>query len=497
MIPITPSSTRRVALGGIVHETHSFAEPHTTLADFQRSLCYGEDILKALSGSPSSIAGMIQGATERRWTLLPTVHGSASPGGTVVEEAYRTMLRELVRRLKGAMPVDGVLLDLHGAMVTEEQLDPEGDILAKVRAVVGARVPIVIVLDMHGNISPQMVGLADVILAYDTNPHLDAYPRGVEAADVLDLLMRGTINPTASLARPPFLLPPQATGTDDLPLRLVHERRKEMEDEEGVVAIAVMGGFAYGDTPFTGPSVVVTTDNDPDLAQSYAQELVEILVCHSAGVLPQFLAPEVAVREALARPGRPIILVDSADNVGGGTPGDGTDALKAMLALNVHEGTIVLADREAVAACWAAGVGAEVTLAVGGKTDRWHGAPVPVKGVVRRLQEGDLACERTPNHFGLSRINMGRTAWLRVGGVNIILIEQKTPPFDLVQLRGVGVTPEEQKMIVVKSAVAYRAAYMPIAAGAIEMDTAGLCSANLSLFPYKHLGRPASLPGRS
>jgi len=487
MLSISQLPTRRVAVGGISHETHSFAEPHTALANFR--LYRGEEILASLTGSPSSVGGMIQGAKEHRWELLPTLYASAMPGGTVVEEAYQAMLRELVERICKALPLDGILLSLHGAMFTEEQLDPEGDILAKVRAVVGEEVPIVIVLDMHGNVSPQMVELADVLLAYDTNPHLDSYPRGEEAADILDLLMRRAIRPTASLAQASLVLPPQATGTDDPPLRLVHERRKEMEDEEGVICIAVLGGYAYGDTPFTGPSVVVTTDNDPDLAQAYASELIGILERHSQGVLPQFLSPEAAVREALSRPGRPIILVDSADNIGGGTPGDGTDALKAMLALDVQEGTIVLADPEAVAACWAAGEGAEITLSVGGKTDRWHGDPVPVSGVVRRLHQGDLQCERIPNHFGASKINVGRAAWLRVKGVNIILNERKTPPFDLVQLRGLGVIPEEQKMIVVKSAVAYRSAYMPIAAGVIEMDTAGLCSANLSRFPYKHLRR--------
>jgi len=486
---VTQSRKRRVAIGGISHETHSFAEPHTTLADFQRNLHRGEEILAALTGSPSSIGGMIQGAKERGWELLPTLHASAMPGGTVVEEAYQAMLGELVERLRGSLPLDGVLLALHGAMFTEKQLDPEGDILAKVRDVVGAEVPIVIVLDMHGNVSSQMVELADVILAYDTNPHLDGYPRGEEAADILDLLMRRAIEPTVSMVQSSLVLPPQATGTDDPPLRLVHERRKEMEDEEGVICIAVLGGFAYGDTPFTGPSVVVTTDNDLDLAEAYAHELYGILQRHSQGVLPQFLLPEVAVREALGRPGRPIILVDSADNVGGGAPGDGTDGLKAMLALDVQEGAIVLADAEAVAACWAAGEGAKVTLSVGGKTDRWHGVPVLVTGVVRRLHQGDLQCERVPNHFGASEINVGRAAWLRVKGVNIILNEHKTPPFDLVQLRGLGVIPEQQKMIVVKSAVAYRSAYMPIAAGVIEMDTAGLCSANLSRFPYKHLRR--------
>jgi microcystin degradation protein MlrC len=164
-----------------------------------------------------------------------------------------------------------------------------------------------------------------------------------------------------------------------------------------------------------------------------------------------------------------------------------------MLAHDVHEGAVVLADPEAVAACWEAGRDTTITLRVGGKTDRWHGEPVEVTGIVRALSDGVFACELPDNHFASfygNTIRMGHTVWLRARGINIVLTERKTPPFDLAQLRGVGIIPEQQKLIVVKSAVAYRAAYLPIAAGVVEMDTAGLCSANLSRFPYRHLRRP-------
>jgi microcystin degradation protein MlrC len=260
-----------------------------------------------------------------------------------------------------------------------------------------------------------------------------------------------------------------------------------------VVCVCVMAGFAYADTPFTGTSMIVITDGDQALAERYAGELAELLMQQRHAALPQFLNPGAAVAQALAMPGGPIILVDSADNIGGGTPGDGTDALRAMLAADVPESAVILADREAVLACWAAGVGAEITLPVGGKADRWHGDPVEVSGMVRALSDGVFACELPDNHFAAfygDTIQMGRTAWLQVRGVNVVLTERKTPPFDLAQLRGVGVIPERQKLIVVKSAVAYRAAYMPIAAGVVEMDTAGLCSANLARFPYQHLRRP-------
>jgi microcystin degradation protein MlrC len=488
------SGIPRIAIGGIVHETHCFAEPQTALADFrEQGLYVGDELVQAMSSTRSGIGGMIAGAAGYGWTLVPTLYGAAMPGGIVAEGAYQTMLRELLDRLTMAMPVDGVLLALHGAMVTEAQLDVESDILARVRELVGPATPIVVELDMHGNINPRTVELADVLVAFDTNPHVDPHARGVEAADIMERLVRGAIRPTAAIAQAPLLLAPQATGTADLPLRAVHQRASEIEAESRVICVCVMGGFAYADTPCTGASVIVTTDDDPGLARRYADELCALLMQHRHAALPQFLPPHTAVARAQQLPGGPIILVDSADNIGGGTPGDGTDALRAMLAADVQEGAVVLADREAVAACWDASVGANIRLRIGGITDRWHGDPVNVSGVVRALSDGVFECELPDNHFASfygNTIRMGRTAWLRAGGMNIVLTERKTPPFDLAQLRGVGVIPEQQKMIAVKSAVAYRAAYMPIAAGVVEMDTAGLCSANLARFPYRHLRRP-------
>jgi microcystin degradation protein MlrC len=484
----------RVAIGGIVHETHGFAESLTTLADFrQQGLYVGAEIVWAMSGTRAGIGGMIDGASAYAWELLPTLYGAAMPAGIVDEAAYQDMLRALLDRLAAALPLDGVLLALHGAMVTGGQLDSESDILDHVRHLVGPDVRIVVELDMHGNIGPRTVELADVLVAFDTNPHIDPHARGVEAAAIMDMLLRGVIRPTAAIAQPPLLLAPQVTGTADLPLRAVHERAAQLEATPEVVCICVMGGFAYADTPHTGASVIVTTNGRPDLARRYADELAELMMSHRRAALPQMLPPDAAVAHALELPGGPIILVDSADNIGGGTPGDGTDALAAMLAANVQECAVVLADPEAVAACWAAGVGASVTLRVGGKADRWHGDPVEVTGIVRALSDGTFACELPDNHFAAfygSTIRMGRTVWLRTGGINLVLTERKTPPFDLAQLRGVGVIPERQKMIVVKSAVAYRAAYLPIAAGIVEMDTAGLCSANLTRFHYRHLRRP-------
>ncbi|MDQ7027086.1 MAG: M81 family metallopeptidase [Anaerolineae bacterium] len=481
----------RVAVGGIVHETHSFAETPTTLADFKKqSLHVGADLLETMTGTRSGIGGMIDAAIIRGWDLVPTLYAAAMPSGIVSDEAYQTMLTQLLSTLSNALPIDGLLLALHGAMVTENELDVESDILAKVRDVIDNDSPIVVELDMHGNISSRTTELADVLVAFDTNPHIDPYARGQESTAILESLISNEIHPTTAYVAVPIILAPQATGTSGLPLKAVHDRVAAMEAESYVVCISVMAGFAYADTPFTGTSIIVTTDDRPDLARDYAQELADIFLQNYGHALPDFLSPDQAVQQALALTGKPIILVDSADNIGGGTPGDGTDALKAMLAHDVQEGTVVLADAEAVNTCWEVGINKTVTLAVGAKTDKWHGSPITVTGIVKTLSEGIFECELPDNHFAAfygNTIKMGRSAWLRVQGVNIILTTHKTPPFDLAQLRGIGLIPEEQKMIAVKSAVAYRAAYLPIAAHIIEMDTAGLCSANLSRFPYRHV----------
>jgi len=494
MSGITTSSRARIAIGGILHETHTFMEAGTTLADFAaQSLHYGEDLLSSMRDSRTGIGGMIDRALEYNWQLLPTLYAAAMPAGTVTEGAYRKLLSELTNRLAQHMPLDGVLLTLHGAMVAETELDAEADIVAQVRAIVGGAVPIVVLLDMHGNISPRLVELADVLLAYDTNPHIDAYARGLDAAEIMARLLRRELQPTAAYARPALLLPAQSTATEAAPLSSVHSRAAEIKADDDVICIAVMAGFAYADTPFTGPCIIVTTNNQPELAAAYADELSTILFEQRNKALPRFLSPTEAVLQAKRQEQRPVILVDSADNIGGGTTGDGAEALAAMLAHEVREGAIVLADPEAVAICWRAGKAAEVTLAVGGKADRWHGQPITVTGTVRALSDGVFECELADNHFAAfygNTVHMGRSVWLRVAGVNILLTERKTPPLDLAQLRHIGIMPETQSMIVVKSAVAYRAAYMPIASATIEMDTAGLCSANLSRFPYQHLKRP-------
>ena len=483
----------RIAIGGIVHETHTFTLGRTDLAAFERQALYeGDDMLAAMRGTRTPVGGEIEACEAAGYEIVPLLYAAAMPSGIVTADAYATLRGGLMARLQEADPVDGVLLSLHGAMVAAGEDDPEGDILARVRALVGPQCPVIAVLDMHGNLSRRAVQLADVLVAFDTNPHLDTYERGLEAGALLGRMLNDGLRPMAALARPPLLLSALATWTQRPPLAPVHARAHELEQDPRVVNVSVMGGFAYADTLNTGMSVVVTTAGDRALAQSLANELAQIAWQHRAWADERGLPVTEAVRRALAAPRGPVILADVADNIGGGSPGDGTAILAALLDAGAQDAVVVLADPEAVSQAWASGEGAAVRLTVGGKADRLHGDPVLVTGVVERLTDGRFTNEGV-NHFSQlygHTVDMGPCAVVRVGGVRLLLTTHRTPPGDLAQLRSQGIVPEAQRVIVVKSPVAFRGAYGPIAAEIIEVDTPGLVTADLTRFDYQKLARP-------
>ncbi len=482
-------ATKRIAVGGIVHETNTFVPRLTTLDDF--ALDDGERLVERWQGSRSSLGGVLDGLREAGYTPVPLLYATAMPGGTVARTAYDTLLNGLLERLQAAEPVDGVLLVLHGAMVAERQADCEGEILARVRAMIYR--PLVSVLDMHGNLTPRMADKAHVLIAFNKNPHTDAYERGLEAAHIMRRLFDRRLRPVSALVNVPLLLSALTTATARQPLQAMHEQAEIFRRDPRVVNISIMGGFAYADTAYTGVSVLVTTDNDAALAQEMAQALANIAWQHRETAKYAGMSISKAVERALKSENYPVILADVGDNVGGGSPGDGTFLLQALLEAGAREAVVTLADFEAVAECARAGEGSTVEISVGGKQDNLHGETLRVQGTVERLTDGRFTSEGNDHFANIygREVQMGRCAVLRLeGGIRLLLTERKTPPGDLAQLRSQGITPEVQKMIVVKSPVAFRGAYEPIAGEIIEVDTPGVCAANLSRFPYRKLRRP-------
>jgi microcystin degradation protein MlrC len=481
---------KRIAIGGIVHETNTFVPRLTTLDNF--TLDDGEALVTRWQGSRSSLGGALHGLREAGYEPVPLLYTTAMPSGTVAHEAYKTLLNRLLERLETVMPIDGVLLVLHGAMVAKGHDDCEGEILARVRSIIGADCPLVSVLDMHGNLTPAMTDSADVLVAFNKNPHTDTYERGLEAAHILRRLLDEGLQPAHHLVNVPLLLSALTTATARLPLKAMHDQAEQLRRDPRVVNISIMGGFAYADVPYAGVSVLVTTDNDAALAQEMAQSLADTAWQHREAAKYTGISIDDAVARAIKSDRHPVILADVGDNVGGGSPGDSTFLLQALLDAGAQDAVVTLADAEAVAECVRAGDCNSLTVNIGGKQDTMHGETLRLQGIVECLTDGRFTAEGNDHFANIygREVEMGRCAVLREDGVRILLTEHKTPPGDLAQLRSQGIIPEAQKIIVVKSAVAFRGAYEPIAGEIFEVDTRGLCAASLHQFPYRKLRRP-------
>jgi microcystin degradation protein MlrC len=476
----------RLITGGIMHETHTFSAEPTTIDRFAVIL-RGDELL-AYAGRNHSLGGVIDACRERGIDLAPTLFADTPSTAAANRQTFETLLGELCDRIAAALPADGIVLTLHGAMVTEGFPDAEAEIARRVRAIAGPEMPIAVTLDLHANIGQAMVDQVDVITTYDTYPHVDAAERAREAVDLLVRTIRGEIRPVMALARPPLMPVPQAIATSSGPFRTIFDRAFAMEGSGEALTVSVAGGFAYADVPEAGASFLVTTDGDPDSARRLADELAALAWSLREEMVIRNTPPAQAVAEAIAWPEGPVMLVDVGDNIGGGTPGDGTVLLAELLAQNAREATIVIADAEAAEAAHAAGVGATLRLEVGGKTDRLHGEPVPVEGRVRLLSDGQWVHEG-PENAGVP-VDMGRTALLRCGGVNLVLTSRKSLPGDQQQLRSLGIDPAREQIIVVKAAVRWKGGFGPIARHAIYADTPGLGSVDLTCFAYHHVRRP-------
>ena len=475
----------RFIVGGIMHETHTFSSERTTLASL--STVRGDELWR-YAGTNHSLGGTLDGCQSMGIDVAPTLLADGISSGIPDRETFETLLDELTRRVAAGLPADGVVLNLHGAMVAEGYPNAEAEIARRVRAVVGDRIPIAATLDFHANIGQEMIDMIDILTTYDTYPHVDAADRAREAVTLLHRTAIGEIRPTMALVKPPLMPVPQAQFTARPPFATLFARAFALEESGSALTITIAGGFAYADVPTAGMSIVVTTDNDPQLAKDLATELGSMAWAMRDQLVVHNVPPTEAVARAIAAPEGPVMLVDVGDNIGGGTPGDGTVLLAELLRQRAQRAVIVIADREAVSASSMAGVGSEMELVVGGKTDRRHGDPRPIRGTVESLSDGRWVHEG-PENAGVP-VDMGPTAVLRVDGVLLILTSTKCMPGDLQQLRSQGIEPTEQHIIVVKAAVRWRGGYGPIARDAIHVDTPGLGSVDLSRFEFSSVRRP-------
>ena len=471
-----------VLIGGIFHETHSFVDNITTREDF--NIRIGDELLSC-TGDASPLGGALEYATSQGWEIHPTVDIRATPSGPVEDDVFEWWWHEFESHW--TPKTDAVLLILHGAMICQSQPDVEGELLKRIRNLPGGtNKPIFGVYDLHAHFTPTMAKHADCLVAYRENPHTDARESAVRAAELLTRHFATGELPTIYLRKLPILWPPTGVGTADDPMRSLEARARDLEKDEAIWVINITAGFAFGDTPNTGASLQAISTRDPSHALDELEYLATELKSYGECEDPSI---ESVIPQIHERINGLTVLVEPSDNIGGGAPGDCTGCLRALTTHQIPDAAICLNDPEAVIALSNCALGDRLTLPLGGKGSLLDQGPLELEVEFISRSDGRFELENKQSHLASmvgDFYEMGPSAVVCHEGLSILLTSNRTAPFDLGQWHSQGIEPAELNVIVVKAAVAHRAAYDPITARSFTVDTPGPCRSNLRMLPYIH-----------
>jgi microcystin degradation protein MlrC len=490
--------SKRIAILGLLLESNRFA-PVTVKEDYlDRVYLAGEEVLAALGKPESELPAEILGFRSAmdascEWTPVPILVGLVEAGGPLDHAFYRSTLDDMRERLCASMPIDGVYIANHGAMITTESCDPDGEIFAMVRSVVGPDTPIVATLDLHGNVSEAMVDNADVIIAYRTNPHVDMLARGAEAARAMADMFRG-MRPSTAFVRLPLAPPTVTLRTESGPYAdLIDYGQSKLDDD--IVNVSILGGFAYSDTPKNGLAILVTSRSGPAAARSIARDIAQRAWADHGRYVPKLTPLQEAVALAVEvgrdRSRRPLIFADVADNPGGGGRGNTTWLLEALHEARAR-GVLLGIFNDAALAREAHALGEGATFEARfnrDETDRFS-RPFSARATVVRLKDGDCVGRR--GFYAGRRINLGLSALLDLGGIQVVVVSIRTQCADPMFFEMMGVDIAAARTVVVKSRGHFRAGFDEFFASdqVIEVDAPGLTSPILSRFEFRRLPRP-------
>ena len=479
----------RVGIVSLMHESNTFLRSPTTIANFQQDqLLRGEDV-RRLAGSHHEVGGFFAGLAQAGIESVPVFAARAIPSGPISADAFRELLAMLDAELDRAGKLDGLLVGPHGAAVCESEPDADGFWLTQMRSRFARPFPIIGTLDPHGNLSERMIEASDALIAYRTNPHLDQKQRGVDAATLMARTLRGEIRPTQAAAFPPMAINIERQRTAEPPCLEQYQFAEAMLKRPKVLSNSLMLGFPYADVAEMGSAVIAVTDNDRNLARTLANEWGDFLWSRRHDFVAKLIEVADAVEFAATHDG-PICLLDMGDNVGGGSPGDGTILAHELNRRGVGPAFVCLFDPQAVEQADAAGIGARSRFAVGGKTDDLHGRPLDAEFQVVSLHDGRFD-EPVVRHGGYQSFDQGRTAILRGDrGLTVMLTSRRVPPFSLRQLTAFGLDPSSFRAIVAKGVHAPVAAYAPVCKHLLRVNTPGVTTADLSRLQFQHRRRP-------
>lgn len=474
----------RFAVGGISHETNNYCKDLTQMSEFQ--IWRGHEIIGYSRGVGSYIGGMIDAADQLGAVLVPTLYGRTQPSGTIAADAYHAMLKEMLDRIREALPLDAVALSLHGAGVVEGIDDLEGHLCQAVRELVGPEVKVVVTLDLHGNISQEMADAADLSLGCHLYPHSDMRERGFEAVMAIPRLMSGEWIPVTHVEPVPMLVP--AATTNLYPANAVNELCRQMEQMPGVLDCTFFHGFPYTDIPQVRATVVAAAQSR-ELAISTAKTVARWIWEHREDFRREILTPQEAIHRAMAVEGGPAVINETSDNAGGGAPGNGTHLLRAMLDAGLDNACFGFMYDPAVASqAHQSGVGATIRVSLGGKYDDLHGAPLELDAYVKCLTDGRFV-QQSPMSRG-ALINLGPMARLQVGGIDILISSVRTQTLDPEVFLLHGIDISRSKIVALKSSAHFRAGFQAIAKDIVTADPPGLTTLDVGYFARARSPRP-------
>ncbi len=480
----------RIAIGQAGHETNTFSPVATDVAAFRAfEWQSGEDILQTHRGVKDFLGGMIEAARDLRVEVTPTFSAFAYPSGKITRETREALVDGLVRGLAAAEavePVDAVCLALHGAGVAEGAEDLEAEILRAVRSVVGFGIPLVCTLDLHANLSQEMLEQADALLGVHLYPHTDSRETGREAVELAHRISTGQAPPVAYLERLPLLVPPSTTNHP--PASEINEACWEWERTPGIIDCVFFHGFPYADVPLAGASVLVLAEQSEELARRAAEDVGRRIWEARARFFEPVPGPAEGVRAALRATGRPVIVNETSDNPGAGTPGDGTRLLRAMLESGIEESCFgYINDPEVARIAHQEGVGSQIEVALGGKSDAFHGEPLRVSARVKCLTDGRFV-HSTPMWEGL-QVDLGASARLQLAGIDVVVCSKNAQVLDEQGFLLHGIDVSRYRVVGLKSSHHFRAVYEGLGDTIVTVDSPGLSTRNLSSFDYTNLVR--------
>jgi microcystin degradation protein MlrC len=478
----------RFVIGMMKHETNTFSPVPTPLASFQQEADIFEPRAQAFQGTNTALAAFIDLARKEGAEIVTPVAASAWPSGPVDADAYRAISEAICRAV--AKGCDALFLDLHGAMVSQETDDGEGTLLQRIRRI-APNLPIAVALDLHANITEEMVANCTAIAGYQTYPHVDMYETGKKAGQIIIEVLHRKVSPAMAWMSCPMIPHTLRMGTSEPPMsNLVAAARAE---ERNALAVSVFGGFPLADIAQAGLSVVAVTDGDRDRAEQICRTMSR----EAWRLRKEFIYRGEPLAQSVSRAVRtkewPVLLIDHADNCASG----GTQDTMAVVAEVIRQGLDNVAvgsirDPEAVAAMIQAGVGKKITLPLGGKMDMpsigRKGEPLEVTGRVRVISDGRFV-PRGPMLTGVAQ-DMGRSVVLDAGPLEFVVSEKNHEPFDLGIFRSLGIEPTAKRYLLLKSRIHYRAGFLPIAKTIVECNGVGVTGSDYTQFKFIKLRRP-------